>query len=91
VVEALRNPTAEFGRYKFRTLFLPRGGHEVSVIPGVGERRLQRVLNRLAGDSEFGRLNWHTELRLGELTQRERDGLVDGLVEEAPATWRAAA
>lgn len=88
VLDALKHPTPEFGRLKLRNLFIPRCGQSASVIPQVGKRRLQRVFNRLSVGA--GRRNWHAELRLGELTQRERDLLIAGLVEVAPPAWREA-
>jgi hypothetical protein len=89
VAERLTHPTPELGRLKLSRLFIPRCGQSASVIPRVGQKRLQSVFNRLSVGA--GRRNWHSELRLGELTQRERDRLIAGLVDEAPTMWREAA
>lgn len=80
-VPALVEPTPEIGRYKIGTLFAPTGGGPSrGVFPGVGPYTLNRVLRDLAEEGGLGRRNWHREMRLGDLTTRERRRLVKRLL-----------
>lgn len=90
IIAALRDPTPEFARYRLRRLFTP-GGNGGSLVPRLGARRLHRVFMKLAADQSLGRLHWHPDLRLRELTRRERDRLVAELIAVAPKSWRASA
>ncbi len=89
VAAAIVNPPRELATYKLRLLFGPKeGGSERGLVPGVGEARLRRVLAGLAADRDLPRQNWHSELRLNELTPREREHLALALIAAAPPSWR---
>lgn len=61
--------TPELGSYTLIQLFTSKAG----VIPGVGSVTLNYVLNNLSNE---GLRQWHPDLRMGNLTLRERRRLV---------------
>lgn len=93
IAAAIVNPPRELAGYTLRQLFGPPGGRgERGVVPGVGESALRRVLRHLAYEDPTNfRRDWNPELRLRELTPRERERLVLALIDAAPPRWKAAA
>lgn len=73
---AIIHPTPELAKYKLETLFgATARGHRFHRI---GPRKLEKALARV--EQRAVRQNWHSGLRLGELTERERRWLVRELL-----------
>lgn len=73
---ALLNPSDAFASYPLDRLFAP--GRCNGLLPRFGKTSLQRVLNRLIAQKPEGRA-WDSTVKLGDLTEGERQRLVEAL------------
>lgn len=87
VIPAIVNPTREMQGIRLRTLLTPEGSEKAGVVPKIGHKRLSQVFNDLAERYPAGR-EWHSSLRLCDLTVEERRRLAHALLLRAPADWR---
>jgi hypothetical protein len=83
-LRTLLDPPKELATYKLSNLFC----HRKSIVPYFGPTRAEDAMLTL---SRKGMRAWHTGLRLGELTERERKLLVDEIVRRIPGGERLAA
>lgn len=88
LTEALVFPSPELRRLRLGSLLAPINHR--GPIPRFGRRGLHRAFAWLHHHYPLGR-EWHTEIRLGELTQDERRRLAMALRRKAPPAWRKAA
>lgn len=89
VIPALIHPTPELATKKLATLFTP-GHNTTGLIPRVGKHALNLAFLDLLQRYPRGRHWWHSQLRLGDLSELERRRLVNALVMRAPKSWRTA-
>lgn len=86
VVQAILNPTPALAGIRLSTLLVPDNGHEPGVVPRIGKARLSYAFAEIKRRYPAGR-HWHEALRLCDLSEAERQRLVDALLEQAPKSW----
>jgi hypothetical protein len=79
VIPALVHPTREIGNYTLGSLFATKSGTVRRLLPGVGPTKLAYALRTMERDFPCVR-DWRPELKLGQLTTRERRRLLKALL-----------
>lgn len=82
LIPALIDPPEALASYRLRELF----GQRQNLIRRFSGPALERTLEQLTFDNPEAR-HWHTEIRLRELSKKERRRLAAALLANAPKTW----